>query len=305
MRAHLMARLSMLGLALAAACGEADEPDAHGSFEAEEVVVSAQTSGQVLRFVPQEGTRLEAGTVAVALDPTQLTLERDAIAAQRSAGGARETEVGQHTSALRVQRDIARRAYERTRRLHAQQAATAQQLDQAEREYRVLEEELRAAGSQRQGAGREVAAADARLAQVRDRLARSEVRNPRAGTVLATFTREGEFVQAGQPLYRIANLDTLELRAYVDQPQLSRLRLGQAATVHVDRAGGERLALPGTVSWISAKAEFTPTPVATRDERASLVYAIKVRVPNRGGVLKIGMPADVELAATAAAGGGR
>jgi HlyD family secretion protein len=110
-------------------------------------------------------------------------------------------------------------------------------------------------------------------------------------------------VQAGQPLYKIADLDTLVLRAYVTQPQLSALRLGQAVSVRVDRGDG-LLALPGTVTWVSSKAEFTPTPVQTRDERADLVYAVKVRVPNRDGALKIGMPGDVAFA-PAPAGGGR
>jgi HlyD family secretion protein len=117
--------------------------------------------------------------------------------------------------------------------------------------------------------------------------------------VLATYARAGEFVQPGQPLFRLASLDTLTLRAYVTEPQLAQLRLGQRVQVTVDRGEGNRLALPGTVSWISAKAEFTPTPVQTRDERADLVYAVKIRVPNQSGVLKIGMPADVALPALA------
>ncbi len=122
---------------------------------------------------------------------------------------------------------------------------------------------------------------------------------PFAGTVLATYARAGEFVQPGQPLFRLASLDTLTLRAYVTETQLAQLKLGQRVQVSVDRGEGVRLAMPGTVSWIASKAEFTPTPVQTRDERADLVYAVKILVPNRGGVLKIGMPADVELPALA------
>jgi HlyD family secretion protein len=106
-------------------------------------------------------------------------------------------------------------------------------------------------------------------------------------------------VQPGQPLFRLASLDTLTLRAYVTEPQLAQLKLGQRVQVTIDRGEGHRLAMPGTVSWIASKAEFTPTPVQTRDERADLVYAVKILVPNRGGALKIGMPADVSLAATA------
>ena len=104
-------------------------------------------------------------------------------------------------------------------------------------------------------------------------------------------------MQQGQPLYKIANLDTLTLRAYVTAPQLASVKLGQRVQVNVDQ-GGRLVSVPGFVSWIASKAEFTPTPIQTRDERADLVYAVKVSVPNRGGVLKIGMPADVTFAPT-------
>ena len=140
-----------------------------------------------------------------------------------------------------------------------------------------------------------MASSEARVAQLRDRIDRSRVVNPRAGTVLATYAREGEVVQAGRPLYRIAGLDTLVLRAYVTASQLAAVRIGQAVEVRVD--GGDALvALPGTVSWISASAEFTPTPIQTREERGDLVYAVKIRVPNPDGALKIGMPGDVTFA---------
>jgi HlyD family secretion protein len=304
-----MTRAPSLPAALAAAavaltgCRREPAPDAFGNFEAVEVVVAAQTSGQVLRFEPAEGARLAAGSTVVTVDTIQLALERATLEARRAAGDARRAEARQQVDALGVQREIARRAYARTRRLYADRAATAQQLDQAERDARVLDAQLAGAAAQARGAGDEVAAAAAQLAQVADRLARSRVVNPVAGTVLATYARAGEFVQTGQPLYRIANLDTLELRAYVAQPQLARLRLGQRVAVSVDRADDDRLVVPGTVSWVASRAEFTPTPVETRDERASLVYAIKVRVPNRDGALKIGMPADVALAPAVASAG--
>lgn len=296
--------IAVLALALAA-CRRDSAPDAYGNFEATETVVSAQTSGQVLRFTPVEGARLDAGAVVATVDTVPLALELRQLEAQRGAGGARTTEAGQQVAALAAQREIALRTLERTRRLHADSAATAQQLDQAERDFRVLDAQLRAGQAHRTGAGEELQATDARIAQLRDRLARSRVANPVGGTVLATYVREGEFVQAGQPLYRIANLDTLELRAYVTEPQLAQVRLGARVDVQVDRAGEERLVVAGTVSWVSARAEFTPTPIQTRDERADLVYAIKVRVPNRDGALKIGMPADLSLASQVATGTGR
>ena len=180
------------------------------------------------------------------------------------------------------------------RRLFAVQAATAQQRDLAERDYRTLVAQVAAAGSARQSAVSEASSGDARVAQVRDQIARSRVTNPLSGTVLTTYAKVGEIVQAGQPLYTIANLDTVELRAYVTEGQLAQVKLGQAAVVSVD-VGDAHRTLGGTVSWIAAQAEFTPTPIVTRDERTNLVYAVKVRIPNRDGVLKIGMPADVQF----------
>jgi len=280
---------------LAAACGDGDEPDAFGNFEATEVVVSSQATGQLLSFTPTEGARLPAGADVALVDTMQLALERDQVIAQREATGARMAEVNRQIGVLEVQRQIAERTYERTRRLFAQQAATAQQLDQAERDYRVLVAQIEAARAQQQSVAKEVASSDARVAQIRDRIAKSRVTNPQPGTVLTTYAKTGEVVQAGQPLYKIAQLDTLTLRAYVTEPQLAMVRIGGRVQVRVDRGKGDLLTIPGVVTWVSSKAEFTPTPVQTRDERADLVYAVKVRVANPSGALKIGMPADVAL----------
>lgn len=295
--AGLRSRLPFLAVALlaVAACGGAEAPDAYGNFEAVEVVVSAETSGQIREFTLQEGMRVARGALVAAIDTTQLALERQQIVAQRSAAGSRGTEVSEQLRVLEVQREIAARAYERTRRLHAERAATAQQLDQAEGEYRTLVAQIQAARAQRESVGMDVVASDARVAQIADRISRSIVRNPQEGTVLTTYARTGEVVQTGQPLYRIADLDTLILRAYVSGDQLTEVRLGQEARVRIDGGDGELASLPGWVTWISPTAEFTPTPIQTRDERADLVYAVKVVVPNPDGRLKIGMPGDVSF----------
>jgi HlyD family secretion protein len=285
---------ALLIAAFVVACDREPEPDAYGNFEATEVVVSAQTGGQIERFTPVEGARLERGAVVALIDTTQLGLERDQLVAQRAAVRARRTEVTEQLRVLEVQRAIAERAFERTKRLHLEQAATAQQLDQAERDYRTLVAQIDAVRAQRQSVGLDVASNDARVAQIRDRIARGTVTNPQAGTVLTTYARAGEVVQPGQPLYKIADLDSLILRAYVSGSQLGSVRLGQEVQVRVDRGDGLRM-IPGTVTWVSPTAEFTPTPVQTREERADLVYAVKISVPNRDGALKIGMPADVTL----------
>jgi HlyD family secretion protein len=281
-----------VALLVFSACRHAEEPDAYGNFEATETVVSAQTSGTLLWFTPMEGQQVAPGSLLGVVDTAQLALERAQARAQSSAGRSRVSESGRQIEVLAVQRDFAKRAYERTRRLFAEHAATAQQLDQTEGEYRTLGEQIAAARVQQQSAVGDARASDARVAQLTDQITRSRVMAPLTGTVLATYARKGEFVQPGQPLFRMANLDSMTLRAYVTEPQLTQLKIGQRVEVSVDRAGA-RVVLPGTVTWISSKAEFTPTPVQTRDERADLVYAVKIWVANRSGVLKIGMPADV------------
>ncbi|HEX2339396.1 MAG TPA: HlyD family efflux transporter periplasmic adaptor subunit [Vicinamibacterales bacterium] len=315
---------------LAAGCARAPEPDAYGNVEATEVVVGAEGSGQLISFTVEEGNKLAADATVGEIDRTQLELQRAEASAQRSATAARVAEVQQQMEALVAQREaavaqraalvaqheIAKRAYERTSRLYAQQAATAPQLDQAERDLRTLGEQVKsqdrqiaaqsqqieAARAQQVTVRRQVDAADAQIEQIGDRIRKTAVVNPVAGTVLATYAKAGEFVQQGQPLYKIADLDAVEVRAYVDETQLASVRLGQGVQVTVDTMKDERKSLPGTVSWVSSEAEFTPTPIQTREERAELVYAIKIRVANQDGVLKIGMPVDVNFSSTGTSG---
>jgi membrane fusion protein YbhG len=328
----------LIGLT-AAACSRAPQPDAYGNVEATEVVVSAEAAGRLVSYTVAEGQRLASGAMVATIDATQLNIEHEQASAQRGATASRVNEVRQQIAALEAQRaaaaaqrdaakaqrdalvsqhEIARRAYDRTNRLYAEQAATAQQLDQTERDYRVLGDQIkaqdeqihaherqiaaqgdqiRAARAQAQTVEQQVASADAQVNLVGERIRKSEVRNPADGTVLTTYARAGEIVQVGQPLYRIADLTAVDVRAYVTEPQLASVHLGQQAVVTVDAGRGQRQSLSGEVSWISARAEFTPTPIQTREERADLVYAIKIRVPNAQGVLKIGMPVDVQLTA--------
>src|SRR5262245_46847093 len=254
---RLQPSVALVCLLTTAACSRAPQPDAYGNVEATEVVVSAESSGQLTSYTVVDGQALAAGAAVGTIDASQLTLERDQIAAQRAATASRIEEVRRQIAvveaqrsgsmaqrdALRAQRaalvaqhDIAKRNYDRMNRLIAEQAATAQQLDQAEREYRTLGDQIaaqddqiraqerqiaaqagqiEAARAQEQTIKAQVAAADAQMNQVGDRIRKTEIKNPIAGTVLTTYAKVGEVVQTGQPLYRIANLATVEVRAYV------------------------------------------------------------------------------------------
>ena len=321
---------------VASGCARVEPPDAYGNVEATAVVVASEVGGALVSFTVQEGQDVAAGAAVGAVDPTALELQRDQLVAQRAATASKGDEAARQVpvieaqqaaavaqqqaavaqrAALGSQLEIARRALDRTTRLVAQQAATAQQLDQAERDVRVFEDQARAQDQQIEAQGRQAAAhagqiaavqaqrqtvahqvssAAAQVAQVDDRIKKSRITNPSPGTVLVTYARPGEIVQPGQPLYRIADLSVVDVRAYLTEPQLADVQIGQMVAVGFDAAGG-RQRLSGTVSWIAREAEFTPTPIQTRDERADLVYAIKIRVPNDERRLKIGMPVDVEL----------
>ena len=277
------------------ACHRGDQPDAYGNFEATEVVISAETNGQLLWFTADEGKRIRAGDLVGIIDTTQLALQQRQILAQRASTRSRVAEVGQQLDALRVQRDIAQRSYERVKRLFADQAATAQQLDQAEQQYKVLAEQIQGAEAQQQSVGEDVASTDAQLAQIRQRVEKSHVTSPITGTVLASYAKRGELVQPGQPLFKIADLDSMVLRAYITETQLARVKIGAPASVAIDAGSSTRRTLAGRVTWVASEAEFTPTPIQTRDERKDLVYAVKIAVPNPSGAVKIGMPADVRF----------
>lgn len=283
-------------LVLTGACGGEPGPDAWGNFEATDVEVSAETGGRLLRFGVDEGARLEAGEVVGLVDTTQITLQLQALRAEKAGARARTSQAGSQAAALQSELATARTDLGRVRRLQERQAATPQQLDQAETRVRTLEEQLAAARHQTAGTSEQTKSVDAQIAQMEDRLEKSWITSPVRGTVLASFTEAGEYVQPGQPLFRVASLDTLTLRAWVSETQLTAVRAGDQVTVSVDGTDGLRN-FTGTVTWIADEAEFTPTPVQTRAERADLVYAVKIRVPNPDGVLKIGMPADVSFVA--------
>ncbi len=278
-------------------CNTESEPDAYGNFEGEEVVVSAQVGGPLLRFDAVEGQELTVGALAAVVDTTPLVLERQQLSAQRNVIVSRRNELAAQRASVESQLEIALRGLGRTTRLREGDAATAQQLDGAEREVRVLSSQRDALAASTISLGAELAATDARIAAVTDRLSRALVRAPIAGTVLTTYARAGESVQPGQALFAIADLSSLTLRAYVSGDQLGTFKLGQQVTVRVS-IDGSLMPFPGEIAWVSSRAEFTPTPVQTRDERADLVYAVKVRVRDAEGRLKIGMPGDVTLEST-------
>ena len=287
--------LVLVALVLLVAACRPTMADAYGNFEATEVMVAAEASGRVVRLHVEEGSRVALADDLGAIDTVALVLSRAELLARREASRARIREVEVNAAALKSQQQIVERDLARTRRLIAAQAATAQQGDRAERDASMLSGQLQSARAMRVTVVREVALIDAQLATLEDRIRRSHIVAPQSGTVLARYVDPGELVQVGTPLFKMAALDTLVLRAYLSGAQLAQVALGQTLTVRIDAGGDSLRVLQGRVTWIAPTAEFTPTPIQTRDERVTQVYAVKLAVPNGDGRLRLGMPAEVSL----------
>ncbi len=257
--------------------------------------MSSEATGTLQRFDVAEGQRLAAGTVVGQVDTVSLALQRAELQLQVRNAGTRSAEARAQLRALEAQLATAEEDLARTERLFERQAATAAERTRLQGTVSTLREQVAAARVRTRLAGEESDVVEARIRQLEDRIDRATVRNPVAGTVLATMAEAGEFVQPGRPLYTVASLDTLTLRAYLSGGQLAAVRLGDPVGVRYDAPDGGLRETAGRVTWIADRAEFTPTPIQTRDERVDQVYGVKIRVPNPDGVLKIGMPGEVVL----------
>lgn len=284
---------ALMLLVLVPGCGDGGEADAHGNFEATEVTVSAEVGGRLVELRAEEGIPLDSGEVAAVVDTTTLVLQRRELSAQRQAARGRLEEARRQIEVLRAQLETTREEHERNLRLLESDAATPRQVNVSAGELRTLERRLDAARAQVDAVQDEIESMGARLEQVDQRIHDATVRNPTRGTVLTTYADAGEYVGIGQPLYDVASLDTLQLRAYVTGAQLSGIRLGEEVTVRWDAAADELGSRTGVVTWIASEAEFTPSRIQTPEERVSFVYAVEISVPNPGGALKIGMPGEV------------
>lgn len=291
----------LLAALLFAGCSQADKSDAYGRFEAEEIIISAQNSGVLLHLNVEEGAEIDAGMQVGLIDTTQLYLRKNELFAMGKSIQAGIKKLDAQRLVLDEKLATTRKEMERISMLLQQNAATQQQLDAAEGQVNVLEKQIAAIDVEKQAVFAELDVLQSRIQQADEQLGKSRIINPVYGTVLQKLANEHELVTPGKPLYSIANLDELILRMYIAGEQLPQLTLGQQVQVLVDKNAEEFIAFDGLVQWISPKAEFTPKMIQTKDERVTQVYAVKIAVQNRDGLLKIGMPGEVnfmELSAT-------
>lgn len=298
---------------LLGACGNNDNSfDASGTFEAEEVVVAAEAGGKLITFDIEEGETIPAGQLVGTIDAENLTLQKEQVQESIRALGEKTTDVTPQirlleTQASVQQAELARQLKEkkRTENLIEADAATQKQLDDInaqieilQRQISVIKQQIRVQKNNIQTQNRSILSEgkplEKRVEQLEDQLNKANIINPVEGTVLTKYAEAGEITAPGKALYKIADLKTLILRAYISGAQLSEIKLKQAVLVRVDKGEEEYKEISGRITWISDKAEFTPKTIQTKDERANLVYAIKIRVKN-DGYLKIGMYGEVLL----------
>ena len=297
-------------IALISCNGNKTDYDASGNFEADEVIVSAQQNGELLSFSVNEGDSLQEGAVVGQIDVTIPRLQKEQTEASIDALKEKTSSSDEQTDVVRkqlaVQQTQLENLYyerERTKNLIKADAAPTKQLDDINAQIDQLLKQIAVSrqqidlyqsntATQNRSVLSEKAPLEKTVQQFQEQINKGQVINPITGVVLTNYALKGEMAVVGKPLYKIANTDTLTLRAYVTGDQLPMIKLGQHVQVRIDQGGKKYKIYPGSISWISDKSEFTPKTIQTKDERADLVYAIKVRVKN-DGYLKIGMYGEV------------
>ena len=291
---------SLLVLALAmTACGKGNKVyDASGVFESTEVTVSAEGNGKIMSLDLQEGDRLEAGAVVGCIDTVQLYLSKIQLEASRRAVGSGRLNISRQIAALESQIAKQRQELDRFTKLEQAGASNRKQVEDIQAQIDILERQLAAQKESLQNTNSNVSgqadALEAQMAQLEDRIRKCVITSPVSGTVLAKYSEAGELAVQGRALFKVADLDNIRLRAYISADQLTGLKLGQPVKVFADQGTSGRKEYAGTLVWISDKAEFTPKTIQTRDERANLVYAVKIAVKN-DGLIKLGMYGEVKF----------
>jgi len=279
-------------------CNQKSQFDASGTFETEETIISAEATGRIKEFNIEEGQTLKAGQYIGFIDTAQLYFNKENLQAQIQAGLSKRPDIAAQVAALQVQLEDAKHEQTRISNLVKVDAATQKQLDDQTYMVKQIEKQIDAQLSTLNistlSITKETVPFRALIDQMKDQLAKCYLVNPINGTVLAKYARLDEEATPGKPLYKIADVSSLILRAYVTNDQFAQIKLGQKVKVFIDSTDTKYREYEGVVTWISDKAEFTPKTIETKDERANLVWATKITVKN-DGYLKIGMYADVKF----------
>ncbi len=278
-----------------AACNDRDNlSDAYGNFEATEVTIAAQASGEIIQFDLEEGDQLVAGQKLGFIDTIALNLRRSQLTAQRQAISDRIPNFDAQVAVYLQQKENMKRDLGRIQKMYEEGSATQKQLDDLTGQMEVIDRQVLVVKSQKQAVYSEMKSLEQQILLVDESIQKSLIINPVEGTVLTKYSNAREMAVPGKALYKIADLDPMKLKVYISGDQLPNVCLNDSVEVWIDRTATENRRLTGRVSYISDNAEFTPKIIQTKQERVNLVYAVTMLVPNDGS-LKIGMPVEVNF----------
>ena len=281
----------LLGLSIASCDNNENTADAYGNFQSDATTISAENMGKLVTFEITEGSDFKKGEIVGLIDTTQLHLKKEQLKASFVSIKSQSESVMSQIDILKEQLKVQNINLNRIKKMYKEGSATKKQLDDTQGQVNITEQKIISVKAQNVSVLSQSQSLNAQIDQLDDQISKSIIRNPFSGTVLVKYAEQHEFVAPGKPLYQLQNLKKLKLKAYVTEPQLSEIKIGQKVKIGIDTTSGEKT-VEGEISWISSNAEFTPKIIQTKDERQNLVYAIKIDVKNDGS-LKIGMPASV------------
>ncbi len=270
---------------------QADKADAYGNFEVTEVVVSAETSGRILKFDVTEGSEIDRGSEIALVDTTLFHLQKEEINAGMLSVGTRSNSIPAQNDILKQQIANLNINIARIEKMLKDDAATQKQYDDLTGQVAVLQKQIAANNTQKASIAAELSVYTSKKNTLDEQISRSTVKSPIKGTILEKYAEAGELTAAGKPLVKIADLSVIRLKAYVSGAQLGSVKLGQPCAVRIDNGKKGYSTFTGTVTYISGKAEFTPKIIQTKEERVTLVYAVNIDVKNDGS-MKSGMPGE-------------
>lgn len=270
--------------------------DAYGSFEAEEIIVSAEGNGKILALTLEEGQLLKANQYLGYIDTAQLHLQKQQLKAQIEGTYAQRTDIPKQLKALQEKLSGMMNEKKRLESLLQSNAATNKQMDDLNTEIQVVRSQLDATRSnlnvQNKGVLSQIDAMEYQISSLENAIQKCLIHSPIDGTVLKKYINQYEFISTGRPIFKIADVSKMILKVYITEDQLSSLKLGGHCTVRIDKKDKELKTYKGNITWISSESEFTPKMIQTKNERVNLVYAVKISVKNDGDI-KIGMPGEV------------
>lgn len=294
MKINSIILFTVLGLFFSSCSDTGNISDAYGNFEATEIIVSAQSNGELLQFNVQEGDVLAKGESIGLIDTTDLYLKKKLLQQQKLTISSQLASINSEIEVQRQQMQNSKVNQARVKKMYKQGAATKKQLDDINGLVDLNKKMIDAVISKKQNVLDQINGAGIQVEQIEEQISKCLLKNPSNGTVMVKYSEQGELAVMGKPLYKIADIKNIKLKAYISGAQLSDVKLGDEVDVLYDKNKTENTVAKGKVVWISSVAEFTPKTIQTKEERVNLVYAIKVLVENDGSI-KIGMPGELNF----------